>query len=130
MMIFLVYPTLSGTAWWEAKARNVASGGTDSPPEPNGAGPPSTCARHGTVFGTAPGVSRQLNGLFSRMRYSFVSLSGTFSAKPALEPCISSLEHQAQGTRSVDLVLQTRARITEVTAGAGATFSLTGAGAV
>ena len=87
--------------------RNVASGGTDPPPEPNGAAPSSTCARHGTVFGTAPGVSVQLtpNCLPS------TGLSpgcGTLSAKPALEPYISSLEHQAPGTRSLDLVLQTR----------------------
>ena len=57
------------------KVSSLASGGTDPPPEPNGAGPSSTHARHGTVFGTAPGVSVQLtpncllSGLFSRMRY-------------------------------------------------------------
>ena len=52
--VFFVCPTLSVTAWWEASRE------TDHPPEPNGAGPPSTCARHGTVLGTAPEVSVQL----------------------------------------------------------------------
>ena len=56
MMIFCVSGVVGDRIVAGSKARNAASGGTDPPPEPSGAGPPSTCARHGTVFGTAPAV--------------------------------------------------------------------------
>ena len=61
MMFFFFCPSdVVGDRKVGSEARYVASGGTDPPPEPNGAGPPSTCARHGTVFGTAPGVFTRL----------------------------------------------------------------------